>query len=110
MSNGFSCRRCGRCCRWAGYVKLEAGESETIAGFLGLTHGEFLERFTRISRDRRHLVLAEAADGSCIFLEGDSPAGCRIEPVKPRQCRDFPEHWNFPGWQEECPGANGAGK
>ena len=28
--------------------------------------------------------------------------GCRINPVKPRQCRDFPNKWNFPGWRELC--------
>ncbi|NBT90581.1 MAG: YkgJ family cysteine cluster protein, partial [Verrucomicrobia bacterium] len=38
-------------------------------------------------------------DGACIFLEGQD---CRIQPVKPQQCRDFPNAWNFPGWRDIC--------
>jgi hypothetical protein len=22
--------------------------------------------------------------------------------VKPQQCKDFPNGWNFPGWREVC--------
>ena len=38
-------------------------------------------------------------DGACIFLEGQD---CKIQPVKPQQCRGFPNAWNFPGWREVC--------
>lgn len=102
----FLCRRCGTCCRWPGCVKLLPGEFEAIADYLGIAEDEFSARFTRLSRDRQCLALAERSDGSCIFLEND-PGGlavCAIDPVKPRQCRDFPERWNFPGWQKECSG------
>jgi hypothetical protein len=27
---------------------------------------------------------------------------CRIQPVKPVQCRGFPNEWRFPGWREMC--------
>jgi hypothetical protein len=27
---------------------------------------------------------------------------CVINAVKPQQCRDFPNHWNFPGWRTVC--------
>ena len=102
----FVCRRCGACCRWPGCVKLQPGEFEAIAAFLGLDEAEFSARFTRLSKDRQCLSLTERSDGGCIFLE-DAPgalAKCAVDPVKPRQCRDFPEHWNFPGWRDECPG------
>ena len=103
---GFRCRRCGRCCSWPGCVKLLPGEAERIAAFLGMSETEFIERHTRISADRQCLSLNEDRNGSCIFLSfgGDGVAECRIDPVKPRQCREFPERWNFPDWRKECPG------
>ena len=102
----FLCRRCGTCCRWPGSVKLRQEEIEAIAGFLGISDEEFTSGYTRLSPDRQCLSLNERADGSCIFLETapDGLTTCSIAPVKPCQCRDFPEHWNFPGWQDECPG------
>ena len=104
----FVCRRCGNCCRWPGCVKLLPGESKAIARFLGVPEEEFLAGSTRLSPDRQWLSLNERPDGSCIFLTSgaDGVAACGIDPVKPRQCRDFPEHWNFPGWQKQCPGAD----
>lgn len=33
------------------------------------------------------------------MLDGDE---CRIQEVKPVQCRGFPNTWNFPGWEKEC--------
>lgn len=48
---------------------------------------------------RDGLALLDQADGACFFLEGND---CRIQPVKPQQCRDFPNQWNFPGWRERC--------
>ena len=37
--------------------------------------------------------------GECIFLEGRD---CAVQPVKPQQCRDFPNGWNFPGFEKIC--------
>ncbi|MGN6641675.1 MAG: YkgJ family cysteine cluster protein, partial [Verrucomicrobiota bacterium] len=37
--------------------------------------------------------------GECIFLEGDD---CSVQSVKPQQCRDFPNLWNFPGFEKVC--------
>ena len=102
----FVCRRCGCCCRWPGCVKLADEETGRLAGFLGIPEEKFIAELTRISPDRQCLSLIEKADGSCIFLDSDGGvAVCKVEPVKPRQCRNFPEKWNFPGWREACPGA-----
>ena len=100
----FSCRRCGNCCRWPGAVKLEPGEAEQIAAFLGMSEIEFFDAHTRLTPDRRHLSLIEKTDGSCEYLTvgDDGLACCAIELAKPVQCRDFPEHWNFPDWQKLC--------
>ena len=32
-------------------------------------------------------------------LAGDD---CSVQPVKPQQCRDFPNLWNFPGFEKTC--------
>jgi Fe-S-cluster containining protein len=100
----FKCKRCGTCCKWPGYVRLLEGEVEDIAGFLDLELHFFTDKYTTITADRRNLSLIENEDGSCIFFE-DNPPRCKINPVKPQQCRDFPYRWNFPGWQNECEGA-----
>ena len=98
----FVCRRCGNCCRWSGCVKLLPSEGEKIAAYLGIPEAEFFDTLTRLSPDRQCLSLTENGDGSCIFLENSAPAACRIDPVKPAQCRDFPQKWNFPGWENLC--------
>ena len=89
-SDDFVCKRCGNCCRAPGYVRLRAGEAEAIAAELGLDERLFFDRYTCLTADRRSLSLTEMADGSCIFLQPDNT--CRIQAVKPRQCRDYPEH------------------
>ena len=83
---------------------VELSEIDAIADFLKMAPGEFVERYTRLTADRSGLSLIEKDDGSCVFLEASRPPACRIEAVKPRQCRDFPEKWNFPGWEKECAG------
>ena len=100
----FRCRRCGSCCRWPGYVRVSAREIDAIAESLGMSSERFIDEYTRLVVDRSGLSLTEKADGSCVFLEETRPARCRIEAAKPRQCRDFPEKWNFPGWEKECAG------
>ena len=95
----YLCQRCTNCCRWPGDVKVSDEEVAKIAEFLGLAVDVFIERFTRLRVNRQGLSLIERADDSCIFLEGRD---CMINEVKPQQCRDFPNKWNFPGWRQVC--------
>lgn len=95
----WKCQRCTACCRWPGDVKVSPPEIATIAGFLHLGEQDFIQRYTRLRSDRAGLSLVEQADDSCVFLEGNN---CRINAVKPQQCRDFPNKWNFPGWRQVC--------
>jgi Fe-S-cluster containining protein len=95
----YVCQRCTNCCRWPGVVKVDPEEIATIAAFVGMSEDEFIQRHTRLRPDRRGLSLLEKADASCEWLEGRD---CRLQPVKPRQCRAFPNEWNFPGWREKC--------
>ncbi len=61
---------------------------------------DFVQEFTRIRANRTGLSLIDKDSSSeCIMLDGDE---CRIQEVKPVQCRGFPNTWNFPGWEKEC--------
>ncbi len=93
------CQRCTACCRWPGQVRLTDDEIARMAVHLGLSENEFIQRFTRIRADRRGLALHDKPNGECIFLEDEA---CAVQPVKPQQCRDFPNLWNFPGFEQVC--------
>jgi Fe-S-cluster containining protein len=93
------CQRCTACCRWPGQVRLTDAEIARLAAFRGLTEREFIQQFTRLRADRRGLALMDKPNGECVFLESQS---CAVQPVKPQQCRDFPNLWNFPGFEQVC--------
>jgi uncharacterized protein len=95
----YECDRCTACCRWPGQVRLSDAEITAISNFLGIAEGVFVQKFTRVSSQRNGLALEDKPNGECIFLDGND---CAINPVKPRQCREFPNLWNFPGFQEVC--------
>jgi len=102
MANDFTCQRCGACCRVPGYVTLAQGEAEAIAAFLGLDIYTFTEQYTALTFNRNDLSLIEQEDGSCIFLQADNT--CRIQPVKPAQCKGFPHQWKSTTLRQTCPG------
>jgi Fe-S-cluster containining protein len=93
------CQRCTACCRWPGQVRLTEAEITRLAQFKGLSEHEFIQQFTRLTSDRRGLALRDKENGECIFLEGGD---CAVQAVKPQQCRDFPNLWNFPGFEKIC--------
>lgn len=80
-------------------MKVSAQEIAQIAEFLGIDEGDFIQRFTRLRPQRDGLALLDKPNGECFYLDGRD---CRIQPVKPQQCRDFPNQWNFPGWRQVC--------
>jgi uncharacterized protein len=93
------CQRCAACCRWPGQVRLTEGEITNLAAFKGLSEFDFIQKFTRLTQDRRGLALQDKENGECVFLEAGD---CAVQPVKPQQCRDFPNLWNFPGFEKVC--------
>ncbi len=97
------CRACGACCRIEGDVRLADDEPAGIASYLGLSVEDFTAAWTRLTPERRGLMLTEQPDGACVFLDAEN--ACRIHAVKPRQCRDFPEQWRYPNLEAICPGA-----
>lgn len=93
------CQRCTACCRWPGQVRLTDEEITKLAAFKQMSESDFIQKFTRLRQGRRGLALLEKPNGECIFLEGND---CSVQPVKPQQCRDFPNLWNFPGFEKVC--------
>jgi Fe-S-cluster containining protein len=93
------CQRCTACCRWPGQVRVSPMEIARIAAFLQLDETNFIEQHTRLQHDRRGLALQEQPDGACVFLKDNL---CAIQPVKPQQCRDFPNLWHYPGAEQYC--------
>jgi len=80
-------------------VRLTAEEITRLAAFREVGEHEFIQQFTRLRSDRLGLALMDKANGECVFLDGGD---CAVQPVKPQQCRDFPNLWNFPGFEQVC--------
>jgi uncharacterized protein len=99
-ATGFQCRKCGNCCRPRGYIRLLDGELEQMAEFVGMAVHDFTRAYTRLMESRIGLTLVEKNDGACVFLSDDGE--CIIQSVKPKQCRDFPVRWNYPGFEKNC--------
>lgn len=95
----YQCQRCANCCKWPGEVPVSDEEVAQIASFMQMPEKDFIDHYTILRRNRQGLTLTEKANGECVFLDG---IDCRINPVKPSQCRDFPNQWNFPGWRKLC--------
>ena len=80
-------------------VKLTDSETARLATFLGLGEDDFIQRFTRVDAARNGLALVDQPGGACVFLDGGD---CPVDPVKPQRCRDFPDLWSFPGFEQVC--------
>lgn len=99
MPSTYLCQRCTACCRWPGFVRVTEEEISAIAGHLGMNEEGFIQEYTRLRPNRGGLALIDREDGACFFLNGNE---CSIQSVKPQQCKDFPNSWNFPGWRDIC--------
>lgn len=95
----YKCTRCGACCKWPGDVCIDEGEIDAIADYLGMTPEAFVRDYCCLRKNRQGLSIMENDEGACIMLEHNE---CLINPVKPTQCREFPNGWTFPGWRELC--------
>ena len=78
---------------------LHDAEIARLAAFKGLSEHDFIQQFAKLRPDRHGLALKEQPDGACIFLEGEN---CAVQPVKPQKCKEFPNIWNFPGFEKVC--------
>jgi Fe-S-cluster containining protein len=81
----FQCRQCGDCCAGRGGIHVQPGEVAAMAALLNLPVEEFQRRFVEASPRGPRLT---TVDGVCVFLlEGHL---CRVHPVKPAICRQWP--------------------
>jgi uncharacterized protein len=101
----FECRMCGDCCRGYGGTYVSASDIQAIAAYLQIDPSDFKDQYCRRSGSR--YVIAQADNGYCIFWD----QLCRIHPVKPRMCRNWPfiaavlkdvANWRIMG--ASCPG------
>lgn len=99
MPPTYLCQRCTACCRWPGFVRVTPEEIGAIAAYVQIDEDSFIQEYTRLRPNREGLALIDQEDGTCFFLKGND---CSIQAVKPQQCKDFPNGWNFPGWRTVC--------
>jgi Fe-S-cluster containining protein len=81
----FHCRQCGDCCTGRGGIMVTPQEVEDMAALLNLSVADFRRRFTENSPLGPRLI---AVDGVCVFLVDGK--NCRVHPVKPFICRQWP--------------------
>ena len=73
------------------------------AKLLSITLDEFIQKYTKLSQDRKSLIFTDREDGACVFLSDDNR--CKIYEARPWQCRTFPHEWDVPpDMQKLCPG------
>ena len=88
----FECQRCGICCTGI-ELPYDPKSIFEIAKFLKLTIKEVIEAYYgRLSEDGKSLEFEEHKRMPCPFLtnEPNMKKSCRIYPVRPYACRDYP--------------------
>lgn len=83
------CKQCGECCRFPGFVYVNAEDIRQASKFLNMDEESFIQKFTVLAPNRNQLCLV-GENGDCVFLEEDR---CSIYSARPAQCRDFPLRW-----------------
>ncbi len=82
----FHCQQCGDCCSGRGGIFVKPDEVEAMAALLNLAVDEFCRLYVEASAMGPRLSIAD--NGFCVFLmEGNL---CRVHPVKPFICRQWP--------------------
>lgn len=103
----FECHRCGNCCKGEGAVAITTAEAKRMADHLGQALKPFLKQYTiRVSRGLWWLLDQPGEEQWCVFLTRDETGlhGCRVNEVKPEQCRDFPRRWRNEDSFRTCAG------
>jgi len=81
----FNCQRCSQCCHGEGGISLAAGEVPAAAAQLGLTSGQFKQRYCLLKQGRYSIKTNQ--QGDCALL---GPQGCLIHQAKPQICQRWP--------------------
>lgn len=80
----FDCQQCGECCRGDRGILATAAEIEAMAAYLGLAAADFAARYLVDTALGPQLA---SPGGVCVMQDGNL---CRVHPVKPRICREWP--------------------
>jgi Fe-S-cluster containining protein len=87
----IACFRCGLCCkRYQPPVTVD--EAKAIAGELGMTLEDFLDRYIDDRWFEPGIFLLDIDKDGCVFLEptvDGRPMLCRIHGLRPQVCRDW---------------------
>ena len=96
----FTCKKCGNCCRWEGYIYVNRGDIERICNFLQIDRDTFRKEYLN---PEPHILpnLKLKVNSECIFLKENQ---CSIYAVRPQQCEDFPFTWEVSNLKDRCPG------
>ena len=112
----FGCTMSGNCCTGPeGYVLVNDDEIKALAGRLGMSEGDFVERYTRTTHLGRSLTEVRTEHGlDCVCLDRTTVPGkavCGVYEDRPTQCRTWPfwesnlrtqKAWRVAG--RTCPG------
>ena len=82
----FNCQQCGDCCAGRGGIHVKPQEVEAMAALLSMPVADFCRHYLEDSVTGPRLTVA--ANGSCVFLLAGNL--CRVHPVKPFICRQWP--------------------
>ncbi len=103
----FHCQQCGDCCAGRGGIFVRPDEVAAMAAFLDLDEPEFCRRYVESSPLGNRLTIAADV---CVFMEDNR---CRVHPVKPFICRQWPflpallaDAEEFEAAKGACPGIN----
>jgi Fe-S-cluster containining protein len=85
-SSVFNCQQCGVCCSGRGGIHVKPQEVAAMAALLSMSEADFCRNYVEASVTGPRLTVAD--NGVCVFLmEGNL---CRVHPVKPFICRQWP--------------------
>jgi len=82
----FACQQCGDCCSGRGGIHVRPQEVEAMAELLSMAVVDFYNNYVEVSTTGPRLTVA--ANGVCVFLQEGNL--CRVHPVKPFICRQWP--------------------
>ena len=82
----FDCQQCGDCCSGRGGIHVRPPEVEAMAALLSMSVEDFCRNYVEASALGPRLTVGET--GSCVFLQEGNL--CRVHPVKPFICGQWP--------------------
>lgn len=87
----FNCKRCGVCCQGI-ELPYDPESIFEIADYFGISVKETIKRYYGELTDDGFFISQNHKRQPCPFLDFDSDnkAICKIYPVRPYGCRDFP--------------------